>query len=94
MSSADTNDVIDEVEAEVAPKLAAHNDQILLNAELATLRISFSQNVLNEVNAASVIVDTREELNPKSTSCSTGSRNSKSACLFPSHARRLRQGNV
>ena len=34
LSSADTNDVIDEVETEVAPKLAAHNDQILLNAEL------------------------------------------------------------
>ena len=115
LSSADTNDVIDEVETEVAPKLAAHNDQILLNAELfarvetlhdeldalgldaesrrlleeyytdfvragaelsepekerlkainaelATLRTSFSQNVLNAVNAASVIVDTREEL--------------------------------
>ena len=115
LSSADTNDVIDEVETEVAPKLAAHNDQILLNAELfarvetlhderdalgldaesrrlleeyytdfvragaelsepekeqlkainaelATLRTSFSQNVLKAVNAASVIVDTREEL--------------------------------
>ena len=115
LSAADTNDVIDEVETEVAPKLAAHNDQILLNAELfarvetlhderdalgldaearrlleeyytdfvragaelsapekerlktinaelATLRTSFSQNVLNAVNAASVIVDTREEL--------------------------------
>ena len=33
-SSADTNDVIDEIEAEIAPKLAAHGDAISLNAEL------------------------------------------------------------
>ena len=33
-----------------------------INAELATLQTSFSQNVLNEVNASAVIVDNREEL--------------------------------
>jgi len=34
LSSADTNDVLDEIEAEVAPRLSAHNDAILLNAQL------------------------------------------------------------
>jgi peptidyl-dipeptidase Dcp len=115
LSSADTNDVLDEIETEVAPRLSAHNDAILLNAqlfarvktlydardtldldpetrrlvekhytdfvragaqlsdadkaqlteinaELATLETTFSQHVLDEVNAAAVIVDTRDGL--------------------------------
>ena len=115
LTSAHTNDVIDEIDAGVAPLISAHTDQILLNdrlfarvktldderdtlgldaesrrlveeyytdfvragaelngeekerlkainAELATLNTSFSQNVLSEVNAAAVVVDTREEL--------------------------------
>ena len=115
LTSADTNDVLDAIEAEIAPTLSAHNDQILLNdtlfarvktlyderdgldldaearrlveeyytdfvragaqvsaaekerlkainAELATLGTAFSQNVLGEVNAAAVSVDTEEEL--------------------------------
>jgi peptidyl-dipeptidase Dcp len=33
-SSADTNDTIDAIEAEIAPKLSAHSDAINLNAEL------------------------------------------------------------
>ena len=33
-----------------------------INAELATLQTTFSQNVLNEVNASAVLVDSREEL--------------------------------
>ena len=115
LSSADTNDAMDAIRIEIAPRLSAHYDEILLNgnlfarvkalydergtlaldpeshrlieeyytdfvragaqlsdaekerlqtinAELATLVTSFSQNVLNEVNAAAVVVDTREEL--------------------------------
>ena len=115
LTSADTNDAMDEIQAEIAPKLAAHNDRILLNqplfarvkmlyeqreklnvdtesqrliekyysdfvragaqlsgpeklrmqeinAELASLQTQFSQNVLNGVNGAAVIVDTVEEL--------------------------------
>ena len=115
LTSADTNDVLNAIEAEIAPTLSAHNDQILLNdtlfarvrtlynerdaldldaeahrlveeyytdfvragaqvlaaekerlkainAELATLGTAFSQNVLGEVNAAAVTVDTQEEL--------------------------------
>ena len=115
LNSADTNDAMDEIRSEMAPKLAAHRDQILLNgtlfervkvlydtrdvleidaesrrlieesytdfvragaelsdadktrmqainAELAGLQTTFSQNVLSEVNAAAVVVDTREEL--------------------------------
>ncbi|RTZ99822.1 MAG: dipeptidyl carboxypeptidase II [Candidatus Neomarinimicrobiota bacterium] len=115
LTSADTNDVLDAIETEIAPTLSAHNDQILLNdtlfarvktlyderdgldldaearrlveeyytdfvragaqvsaaekerlkainAELATLGTAFSQNVLGEVNAAAVSVDTQEEL--------------------------------
>ena len=115
MSGADTNDGIEEIRSEMAPRLAAHNDQILLNGELfervqtiyeqretleldpesyhlieetykdfiragaqlsesekeqlraingelASLQTSFSQNVLKEVNASAVVVDTREEL--------------------------------
>ena len=34
MSGADTNDGIEEIRSEMAPRLAAHNDQILLNGEL------------------------------------------------------------
>ncbi len=33
-----------------------------LNAEIATLQTTFSQNVLNETNASGLVVDTREEL--------------------------------
>ena len=33
-----------------------------INAELATLQTTFSQNVLSEVNDAAVVVDTRAEL--------------------------------
>ena len=33
-SSSDTNDRIDEIEAEIAPKLAAHSDAIRLNPAL------------------------------------------------------------
>ena len=112
---ADTNDAMNEIRSEIAPRLAAHSDQVLLNgvlfarvkalherretldlddesrrlveeyysdfvragaelseseqtrlreinAELATLQTSFSQNVLSEVNASAVEVDTRAEL--------------------------------
>jgi peptidyl-dipeptidase Dcp len=115
MASADTNDAIEELRSEMAPKLSAHNDAILLNgplfgrikalhdkresleldpeshrlidetykdfvragallsdedketlkamnAELASLRTRFSQNVLNEVNAKAIVVDSVEEL--------------------------------
>ena len=115
MSSANTNDDIEAIRSEMAPKPSAHTDQILLdnklfariqslyeqrdsleldpesyrlieenykdfvragaqlsdeeketlkaiNSELASLQTSFSQNVLNEVNASAVVVDTREEL--------------------------------
>ena len=34
MSSTNTSDAIDEIEAEFAPKLAAHQDQIVLNLDL------------------------------------------------------------
>ncbi len=115
MSSADTNDKIQAIETEVAPKLSAHSDKVLLNpklfarikqvheqrssagldaeslrlleknyrdfvragallnaqqqeqlkvmnSELAEIGTKFSQNVLNEVNAHAVIVDSKEEL--------------------------------
>ncbi len=117
LTSADTNDTMDEIRTEIAPRLAAHTDQILLNdalfarvhalfveretagsaldaeslrlieqyhtdfvragaelsasakermqainAELAALQTTFSQNVLSEVNESAVVVDTREEL--------------------------------
>ncbi len=115
MASADTNDAIEELRSEMAPKLSAHNDAILLNgplfgrikalheqrdsieldpesyrlvdetykdfiragavlsdedketlkamnAELASLQTQFSQNVLNEVNAKAIVVDSAEEL--------------------------------
>ena len=115
LAGADTNDALNEIRTDVAPKLAAHTDQILLNgalfnrvrtlqdqrdslgldneslrlverhyidfvragallseaeqdrmqeinSELATLQTTFGQNVLNEVNASAVVVDTREQL--------------------------------
>ena len=115
LSSADTTDGLDGIEAEIAPKLSEHRDHILLddwlfarvralydkrdtldldpethrlvgeyytdfvragaalaepdkerlraiNAELATLRTTFAQRVLAEVNAAAIVVDTRAEL--------------------------------
>lgn len=115
MASAHTIDGLEEIGSEMAPKLSAHRDQILLNdklfarvqavyeqrdsleldpesyrlneenykdfiragaqlsagdkeklkamnAELASLQTKFSQNVLNEVNASAVVVDSREEL--------------------------------
>lgn len=113
--SANTNDTMEKIRSEMAPKLSAHRDQIFLNAKLferikalynqrddldtgpeslrlidkyyidfvraganlseeekerlktingklAVLQTTFSQNVLKEVNALAVVVDTREEL--------------------------------
>ena len=113
--STHTNDTMNEIRAEIAPQLAAHYDQIMLNAqlferiqsiyaaretlgldpetlrlveethrgfvragaelapsdkerlraintELAELRTEFDQNVLDEVNALAIVIDTREEL--------------------------------
>ncbi|NND44009.1 MAG: M3 family metallopeptidase [Xanthomonadales bacterium] len=115
MTSAHTNDGLEEIRSEMAPRLSAHNDQILLNSalferirtvyesrdslgldpesyrlveqyhedfvragallsdedkerlkginsEIASLQTKFSQNVLNEVNASAVVVDSVEEL--------------------------------
>jgi len=115
LASAHTNDVIKQVQAEIAPQIAAHRDAILLdpvlfarvdaiyqsrdaldvdaetlrlieethrdfvragallsesdkttlreiNAELAELDTRFTQNVLNEVNALAIVVDTAAEL--------------------------------
>ena len=115
LSSADTNEALDQIQAEVAPRLAAHTDQILLdgrlfervrllyeqretlglddeslrlvernyvdfvragallsendqermqeiNSEMAALQTTFTQNVLDGVNAAAVVVDDREQL--------------------------------
>ncbi len=115
LASAHTNDAINEIRNEMAPRLAAHTDRILLhadlfarvralydqreslalddesrrlveeyhvdfvragarlsdaekermqeiNAELAALSSRFTQNVLDEVNASAVVVETREEL--------------------------------
>ena len=115
MASADTNDTIEELRSEIAPKLSAHKDAILLNgllferinalygqrdrmeldpesyrlvgetyknfvragallsdedkeilkamnAELASLQTRFSQNVLKEVNANAIVLDSAEEL--------------------------------
>ncbi len=115
LTSADTNDTLDAIRSEMAPKLSAHSDRILLNAalfervralyeqreeldlddesrrlleeyytdfvragaqlpaaeqerlreinaELAGLETTFSQNVLSEVNASAVAVDAREAL--------------------------------
>jgi len=115
MTSANTNDELESIRSEMAPKFSAHRDKIQLNsklfdrvralydqrdaleldpesyrlieekykdfvragaqlsdedketlkamnAELASLQTTFSQNVLNEVNASAVLVDSREEL--------------------------------
>ena len=115
LNSADTNDTLDAIRSEMAPKLSAHSDRILLNgalfervralherrgeldlddesrrlveeyytdfvragaqlpaaeqqrlrdinAELAGLETTFSQNVLSEVNGSAVAVETRAEL--------------------------------
>lgn len=115
LSSANTNDQIQALQQQIAPQLAAHDDAIVLNAdlfariqtlfadraelgltpeamrlieqyhtdfvragaalssedksrlkeingELASLQTKFSQNVLNEVNAMALVVDSREEL--------------------------------
>ena len=115
MTSANTNDGLENIRSEMAPKLAAHTDKIRLNSklfarvqalyeqrdtleldpesyrlieenykdfvragaqlsdadketlkemnsELASLQTKFSQNVLNEVNASAVVVDSLEEL--------------------------------
>jgi peptidyl-dipeptidase Dcp len=48
-SSADTNDTIDAIEAELAPKLSAHTDAINLNAELFE-RIQHIYDVRNDLN--------------------------------------------
>ena len=115
LSSADTNDAINAIRNEMAPRLAAHTDRMLLdaalfarveslyeqrdglglddesrrlveeyyvdfvragarlsdaekermqaiNARLAELSSRFTQNVLDEVNASAVVVESREEL--------------------------------
>jgi peptidyl-dipeptidase Dcp len=115
MTSAHTNDALEETRVEMAPKLSAHTDEILLdaalferirtlyeqrdglgldteslrlleetyrdfvragaelsdpdkqrlraiNSELAELETRFTQNVLDEVNALAVVVDSRDEL--------------------------------
>ena len=115
LASAHTNDTIESVRSEMAPKLSAHQDTIVLNpalfarvealyaqredleldaeqrrlleryrtdfiragaqldeagktrlreinGELASLQTTFSQNVLKEVNASAVVVDSRDEL--------------------------------
>jgi peptidyl-dipeptidase Dcp len=48
-SSADTNDAIDKIEEEIAPKLSAHSDAINLNAELFA-RIKQIHESRNELN--------------------------------------------
>ena len=113
--SANTNDEMEKIRSEMAPKLSAHSDQILLNgklfhrvktiyeqrdqlgldaeskrlvekyytdfirsganlsseekeslkkinSEMAVLQTTFSQNVLKEVNALAVVVDSKDEL--------------------------------
>ncbi len=115
LSSADTNDDIETLRAEYAPKLSAHSDEILLNpelflrvkavydrleeleldaeskrlvtetykdfigagaklspqekeklkamnAELATLSTTFSQNVKKEVNDKAIVIDSKDDL--------------------------------
>lgn len=121
MISADTSDELEAIRTELAPRLAAHRDEIYLNpslfarleavhesratlgltseqtrlveryhkdflragatlgdadkarlkamnVELAGLGTKFSQNVLNEVNASALVVDSREELDGLSPS--------------------------
>ena len=113
LTSANTNDEMEKIRSEMAPKLSAHSDQILLNGklfhrvktiyeqrdqlgldaeskrlvekyytdfirsganlsseekeslkkingEMAVLQTTFSQNVLKEVNALAVVVDSKE----------------------------------
>ena len=113
--SADTNDEMEDIRADIAPKLSAHSDKILLNfklfkkveelyksrntlnldsesvlliekyytdfirsgaqlsgeekeklklinTEISVLQTNFSQNVLKEVNASAVTINTRSEL--------------------------------
>ena len=115
LTSAHTNDEMEKIRSEMAPKLSEHSDQILLNGplfkrisqlndkknnlglnaegirliekyytdfirsgaklsteekeqlktingEIAVLQTNFSQNILKEVNALAVVVDSREEL--------------------------------
>ena len=115
LTSANTNDDMEKIRSEMAPKLSAHSDQILLNGplfnrisqlndqryklgldsegirliekyyidfvrsgaklsseekeklksingEIAVLQTNFSQNILKEVNALAVVVDSRDEL--------------------------------
>ena len=115
LSSADTNEALDQIRAEVAPMLASHTDQILLNGrlfdrvsslyeqrgtlglndeslrlierhyvdfvragallseaeqqrmqeingEMAALQTTFTQNVLDGVNAAAIVVDDHDQL--------------------------------
>jgi len=115
LTSAHTNDRLQEIQQEMAPRFSAHNDSMLLNpelfarvaglyerrnslgldpealylleryhtdfvrsgaqlseedkgrlreinAELAELQTAFGQNVLNDVNASAVVVESREEL--------------------------------
>ena len=115
LTSANTNDAMEKIRSEMAPKLSAHSDQILLNGilfhrvktiyeqrdqlgldaeskrlvekyytdfirsganlsseekeslkkingEMAVLQTTFSQNVLKEVNALAVVVDSKDEL--------------------------------
>ena len=115
LTSANTNDDMEKIRSDMAPKLSAHSDQILLNGplfkrisqlndqryklgldsegirliekyyidfvrsgaklsseekeklksingEIAVLQTNFSQNILKEVNALAVVVDSRDEL--------------------------------
>ena len=115
LQGANTNDKLDEIDREMSPRLAAHNDTIFLNeklfrrvkalydrrarlgldaesayllerynkdfvragarlsaadkvklkalnGEIATLQTGFTQNVLKEINASALVVDTRVEL--------------------------------
>ena len=115
LTSANTNDEMEKIRVEIAPKLSAHNDKILLNpklfkrveeiyneresfnlddesillvekyyrdfvrsgsnlsteqkerlktinSEISVLQTNFSQNVLKEVNALAVIIDSKKDL--------------------------------
>lgn len=115
LTSANTNDEMEKIRGEIAPKLSAHNDKILLNpklfkrveeiynergsfnlddesillvekyyrdfvrsgsnlsteqkerlktinSEISVLQTNFSQNVLKEVNALAVIIDSKKDL--------------------------------
>ncbi|UTA48955.1 M3 family metallopeptidase [Simiduia sp. 21SJ11W-1] len=125
MTSANTNDTLEAIRSDIAPKLSAHNDAILLNntlfkrvkaiydkrtqlnldpeslrlveiyyrdfvraganlsdadkeklkdynSKLASLSTKFSQNVLKEVNASAVVVDTAAELDGLSEAAIAG----------------------